>query len=523
MKRRILAILVVAAAVAASIGGAFAFSGEGAGRLFHMVGDPYPRITEQVFSYIEARYVVSDRASSRELLDGAFRALETQYPPVMIDPDGEGREVVVHVGEETKSVSVASSDSMQGAAAALNEVLGFVSDEMEETVPKDEVYYSALNGAVGELDPHSNVINPKQFKEFMIGTRGSFGGIGFVFGIRDGSMSIITPIEGTPAFRGGLRSGDKILFIDGEPTINMPVDIAANKMRGDPGTQVTLTIDREGWSEPKDFTFTREIIHVESVDSYVLNGDGEAPIVYAKVKNFQKNTTEELRKAIREAEAAHPDLAGIVLDLRNNPGGLLDQAIELSDGFMGRGVIVSTRGRTEDDSSRVEATDDEPISRQPLILLVNQGSASASEIVSGALRAQRAILIGSKTFGKGSVQKLFPLPDRGAFKLTVAQYLTANDVSIQSIGIQPDIALYGVSADAKFARVGKPPVHSQEKDLKNAFTDWGNASEKPWRELQYVNPNEDESSGDDELAEGEEPVEGHSKKDMRSFAELSLD
>jgi carboxyl-terminal processing protease len=524
LNKRILTILFAVAAAASSLGVAYSFSGEGAGRLFHMIGDPYPRITEQVFSYVESRYVVADRAGPRQLVEGVFRALETRFPPVMVNPEGDGKNhVVVYVGGRTKRVSTAGADTMNGAADVAEEVLSFVAEELKDTAKKDDVYYVGLNGAVAELDPHSNVINPKQFKEFMIGTRGSFGGIGFVFGIRDGNMSIITPIEGTPAERGGLRSGDRILFIDGEPTINMPVDVAANKMRGDPGTQVTITIERTGWTEPRDFTFTREVIHVDSVDSYVLKGDGQSPVVYAKVKNFQKDTTEELRKAIREAEGKNPDLAGIVLDLRNNPGGLLDQAIELSDGFMEKGVIVSTRGRNEEDSSRAEAVEDEPISRKPLVLLINQGSASASEIVSGALRSQRALIIGSKTFGKGSVQKLFPLPDRGALKLTVAQYLTANDVSIQSIGIQPDIFLYRASADRKNPRVGEPPEHSLEADLKNAFTDWGNASEKPWRQVQYVDEGADDGMmGEEEgMAEMDEEEGAEPRPPVKSFAELT--
>ncbi|MBE0617208.1 MAG: PDZ domain-containing protein, partial [Proteobacteria bacterium] len=468
--------------------------------LFHSLGDPFPRIVNQVFYHVEKKYVEPERASPRKLVEGALRALETQYPEVLVDIDEARGTAQVRVDEVFKDFDLAPAERFSTAADVLNTVLAFVAGNLGADVEKKDLYYVALNGALGVLDPHSNALSPKNFKEFMIGTRGSFGGIGFVFGIRDGDMVIITPIEGTPADRGGLKSGDKILFIDGEPTINMPVDVAASKMRGDPGTQVTLTLARDRWTEPKAITFTREIIHVDSVESYVLD-DPEAPVFYAKVKNFQKDTTEELRKAVAGAEAANKNLKGIVLDLRNNPGGLLEQAIELSDGFMDAGVIVSTRGPEDDANSRAEAKKDGLISRKPLVILVNQGSASASEIVAGALKSSRALVIGQKTFGKGSVQKLYPLTDGGALKLTVAQYLTPGDISIQSIGVAPDIAVYPVQTQAGKARLGPPPSHVEEADLENAFKEWGNSSDRQWAEIPYFEAARDE-------------------EDERSFAEL---
>ncbi len=493
------------------VSGAFAFDKTGTGRLYHFMGDPYPRIMLQAFAYIDRQYVDPERAEPKRLMAGAYKALETRFPPVIIDNDVESGIVNVKVGEASKQFSTSGADDINGVAKVINEVLGFLAEKLVDE-EKEDIYYAALNGAAGELDPHSNAITPKQFKEFMIDTRGSFGGIGFVFGIRDGQMMIITPIEGTPASRGGLSSGDRIIFINGEPTINMPTDVAASKMRGDPGTEVTLTIARDSWTEPRPLTFVREVIHVVSVEKYFLEkGEYEAPVLYLKVKGFQRETADQLKSAIREAEVAHPDMAGVVLDLRNNPGGLLDQAIELSDGFLEDGTIVSTKGR--EGEARSEATDDEPYTKKPLIILINQGSASASEIVSGALRPSRALLIGSKTFGKGSVQKLFPLPDRGGLKLTVAQYLTANDVSIQSIGIQPDIHLYSAAIEkATKLRIGPPGNHTNEADLENAFTDWGNASEEPWKQLQYLSIVK-EAHGD---------ASDESKPPEKSFAELTL-
>ncbi|MEW6488470.1 MAG: MXAN_5808 family serine peptidase [Thermodesulfobacteriota bacterium] len=497
MRRKISLVTLIAALVV--FGLITAFSGSTATAPFHSLGDPFPRVIHQVFYHVEKKYVEPERASPRKLVEGALRALETQYPEVLVDIDEAKSTARVRVDAVERTFDLAPASRFSAAADVLNTVLTFVSANLGTAVEKKTLYYFALNGALGVLDPHSNALSPKHFKEFMIGTRGSFGGIGFVFGIRDGDMTIITPIEGTPADRGGLRSGDRILYIDGEPTINMPVDVAANKMRGEPGTQVTLTLSREQWPEPRALTFTREIIHVDSVESYVLGGP-EAPVLYAKVKNFQKDTTDELRKAVAQAEAAHGNLRGIVLDLRNNPGGLLEQAIELSDGFMDAGVIVSTRGPESDANSRAEAKKDRLISRKPIVVLINQGSASASEIVTGALKGSRALVIGQKTFGKGSVQKLYPLTDGGALKLTVAQYLTPGDISIQSIGVQPDIAVYPVQVQAGKARLGAPPSHMEEAELENAFKEWGNASENHWAEIPFFEPVKEE--------------------DQRSFAEL---
>lgn len=497
---------------------AHSFQG-GMKKMYHMFGDPYPRVVLQAFAYMDKQYVDPSRVDPEKILKGAFKGLETRFPPVIIDTDAKAGVAVVRVADKQKEVPLGSPVNATEAAKPLNEVASFVADELKGKEERSDVFYAALNGAAAELDPHSNAIDPKQFKEFMVNTRGSFGGIGFVFGIRDGSMLIITPIEDTPAHRGGLKSGDRIILIDGEPTINMPTDVAASKMRGDPDTEVTLTIAREGWSEPRPFTFVREIIHVVSVQKYLLEEESQAPVLMVKIKNFQKDTAEQLRNAITEAERENPELAGVIIDLRNNPGGLLDQAIELSDGFMQEGTIVSTKGRGGEALERSLAVDDEPYTEKPLVILINQGSASASEIVSGALRAERALLIGTKTYGKGSVQKLFRLPDTGALKLTVAQYLTANDVSIQSIGIQPDILTYAAAVKPGRVRIGPPPTHNSEADLENAFTDWGNASEESWAEVQYFAPADEPSGhGADAMQAREEDIEPR-----KSFDELTMD
>ncbi|MBI5444695.1 MAG: PDZ domain-containing protein [Deltaproteobacteria bacterium] len=461
----------------------------GAAEIFHGA-DPYAKLTGQVFQNVEKRYVDPSRAVPKNLLKGAFKALEAQNPQVLINIDETRNEAVVRVDDSEKRFDLAPAGRMAGAGEVLNGILSYVAARIPEEadeVDKQDVYYAGINGALSALDPHSNALSPKVFKAFMASTRGSFGGIGFVFGLRDGDVAVIAPIEGTPASRAGLRTGDKILSIDGEPTMNMPVDTAMWKMRGDPGTQVSLLIARDGWSEPRAFTFTREMIHVESVESYVLNGDDGAPVVYVKVSQFQKETAEDVRKAVRDAEAKHRNLAGIILDVRNDPGGLLDEAVALADGLMDHGTIVHVRG--PEDEMRHTANGNSPgISKKPVILLVNQGSASASEIVAGALKSFRGLLIGQKTFGKGSVQKVTGLADGGALKLTVAQYLTPGDVSIQSIGVQPDVLTAPVQTVKGQLRLGQAPPHFAESELENAFKDWGNASEKPWREIQYLGP-----------------------------------
>lgn len=444
-----IALLLGAATLAAS------FTGSGKKKLFHSFGDPYPRIVHQVFYYVQKRYVEPDRVAPRDLLEGALEALEDRYPEVLTDLSPDGKAVTVRVDEAAKTFDLGRVTGFNRAADLLNTVLRFVNGRLGDEVEEKDVYYVALNGALEKLDPHSSVFSPRHFKEFMIGTRGTFGGIGFVFGIRDGEMTIITPIEGTPADRAGLRSGDKILYIDGEPTINMPVDVAANKMRGEPGTQVTLTIQREGWSEPRAITFTREIIHVDSVESYVLSGDGQAPVLYARVKNFQKNTTRELRRAVAEARKAHPDLAGIVLDLRNNPGGLLESAVRVASAFLKRGLVlyeVDGQGRRRDwPVQRVPVRTD-----LPMVVLVNGFTASGAEVVAGALQDHgRAVLVGEPTFGKGSVNLMRPLSNGGALFFTYAYWYTPSGRLLQFQGLEPDVPVRqpgGVQGDPQLER-----------------------------------------------------------------------
>ncbi len=430
-------------------------------------------VCNQAFMYIDAFYVDPKRVVPMKLLESAFRAVESQYPEVIVDLAPDKKMVTVRARGFDRSFDLSVLAGTADIARALDQVVGFVAERLGADVEKDKLLYLAVNGALRELDPHTNIFSTKHFKEFKTSTSGSFGGIGFTFNALDGELTIISPIPDTPAARAGLQSGDKIVFIDGVPTTNMSSDTAVGRMRGEPGTPVTLTVAREGWNEPRDFPIVREIIKIISVESRLLTGEDGPPVVYARVKNFQTDTSAELAAAIRKLET--PATAGVILDMRDNPGGLLDEAVKLADGFLEEGAIVSTRNRSGRGKVDAAGRFDRPFTRLPLILLVNRGSASASEIVSAALQDKRALLIGERTFGKGSVQQAFPLSDGGGVLLTVAQYLTPGEVSIQSIGVEPDIVLDPVLVSAERLQLAAVKSHMGESDLENAFSDWGNS------------------------------------------------
>jgi carboxyl-terminal processing protease len=475
-----------------------------------------PSLTHQVFRYVDWKYVDAERARPENLLRGAFKSLETRYPEILIDWDEDTGDLTVSVDEEKRRFTTEEELSTTASATLLEDILAFVSPRLEGVSDEEMVRYMTLNGALSELDPHSNVFGQKHYSDFKVRTSGSFGGIGFTFGIHEGDLTIISPIPDTPADRAGLRSEDRILLIDGVPTTNMSTDVAVSKMRGDPGSKVTLTIGREGWGEPKDFPIIREIIHIITVEEFVLKGDEETPVLYLSVKNFQENTSSELRKAIEENDSE--EIAGVIIDLRNNPGGLLSQAIEVSDGFLDEGVIVSTRGRDGKKYPRHASSTDTPFSRKPVVLLINRGSASASEIVAGALQDSRAIVLGRTSFGKGSVQQAYQLMDGGGLLLTVSSYLTPGDVSIQSIGIQPDLQVKPVEVAEGRLRFGSNRPHAGEEALRNAFTEWGNATRKAGSLIRYLN----EPSDPEENSRFKSPTPEEKKSALAGQFEVRL-
>ena len=318
------------------------------------------------------------------------------------------------------------------------EVFERVRAEYVDDVSDNSLVESAINGMLTSLDPHSNYLNTKNFNDMKVQTRGEFGGLGIEVSMENGLVKVVSPIDDTPAARAGLKPGDLITHLDGEPVQGMTLPEAVEKMRGPVSSEIKLTIRREG-RDPFDVKLTRATIKIQSVRSH-LEGEN---IGYIRVTTFNEQTDTGLNNAMKNLkQQAGNKLVGVVLDLRNNPGGLLDQAVSVSDAFLEKGEIVSTRGRRGEDAQRYNARAGDIAGGLPMVVLINGGSASASEIVAGALQDHhRAILLGTRSFGKGSVQTIIPLPGHGAMRLTTARYYTPSGRSIQAKGIDPDIVV----------------------------------------------------------------------------------
>ncbi|MBT3509991.1 MAG: S41 family peptidase [Nitrospina sp.] len=295
----------------------------------------------------------------------------------------------------------------------------------------------AIKGMVKSLDPHTSYLPPTSYKEMQVETTGKFGGLGIEISIRDGVLTVVSPIDDTPAFKVGIKAGDKIIKIEDESTLDMTLQDAVSRLRGETGSPINITIFRETFKAPKEFTIVRAIIKVRSVIHKLYKKD----IGYIKIRSFSKNTSVDLDKALGELEKK--EISKLILDLRNNPGGLLNQAVEVTDRFLNReNLIVYTKGRSDEQNMRFTSHDKVAGVAYPLIILVNSGSASASEIVAGALQdLNRAIILGTPTFGKGSVQTIIPLSDGSALRLTTARYYTPSGRVIQENGIEPDIII----------------------------------------------------------------------------------
>ncbi|CAN2039505.1 Carboxy-terminal-processing protease [Candidatus Magnetomoraceae bacterium gMMP-15] len=342
-----------------------------------------------------------------------------------------------------------------------SDVIDLVEKNYVDEVDTEKLIHSAIQGMVRSLDPHSAFMPPEAFEELQIDTHGEFGGIGIVITMKDDVLTVISPIEGTPAYRAGIKAGDKIIKVDGEPTRDLEMWEAVRKMRGPKGTSVIITIVRDNIKKPIDFSIVRDIIPIESVRSSVLE-DGYG---YLWVTNFRDKTTTDIELALQNMEAEQSPLKGLILDLRDNPGGLLDQAIKVTDLFIDEGDIVSIKGRSST-NTRVFSAGSNGIERNyPLVILINGGSASASEIVAGALQDhKRALILGTTSFGKGSVQTVEPLRDGYGLKFTIARYYTPNGRSIQAQGIIPDIIVKARFMEDESMDQG---ILLKEKDLKN--------------------------------------------------------
>jgi len=334
------------------------------------------------------------------------------------------------------------------------------SDYVEE--PTDEqLVEAAITGMLSALDPHSSYLNPRSFREMQVQTRGEFGGLGIEVTMENGLVKVVAPIDDTPAFRAGIEAGDIITHLDDEPVLGLTLDEAVKRMRGRVGSDIKLTVRRDS-RDPFDVTLTRAIIRIQSVRSHM-----EGKIGYVRVTQFNEQAKAGIERAVEKfREETGDGLQGIVLDLRNNPGGLLDQAVAVSDLFLDRGEIVSTRSRRPEDTQRFNARPGDIAQDMPIVVLINTGSASASEIVAGALQDHgRAIILGTKSFGKGSVQTIIPLAGgRGAMKLTTARYYTPSGRSIQQVGIVPDIEVRPARIETDLA-----PERRREADLRGAL------------------------------------------------------
>jgi carboxyl-terminal processing protease len=319
------------------------------------------------------------------------------------------------------------------------EIFAKIKNDYVEPIEDKELLENAIRGMLAGLDPHSAYLVPEDYKELQAGTSGEFGGLGIEVGMEDGFVKVISPIDDTPAYHAGVKAGDLVIRLDDTPVKGMALSDAVKIMRGKPGTDIVLTIVRDGENRPLNITITRDVIRVTSVKSRML----EPGYGYIRISQFQSRTGENLREALVKLEdEADGSLKGLVLDLRNNPGGVLSAAVSVSDAFLTDGIIVYTEGRLDDAKLKFNAKPADILDGAPLVVLVNGGSASASEIVAGALQDhQRAIIMGQKTFGKGSVQTILPMDNGSALKLTTAKYYTPSGVSIQATGISPDIKL----------------------------------------------------------------------------------
>ena len=310
-----------------------------------------------------------------------------------------------------------------------------VQEQYVEEVTDKELIESAISGMLQSLDPHSSYLSAESYKDMQVKTKGTFGGLGIEITMEDGVVKVVSPIDETPAALAGMQSGDLIIGINGESIRGLSINDAVSQLRGPIGSNVTITVVRNK-QEPFELVIKRDIIKIRSVRHNIINNVG-----YVRLTTFSETTTEGMKSSIKKIQGElGKNFQGLILDLRNNPGGLLNQSISVSDSFLDRGEIVSTKGRKNGDTSRVFAKKGDVINGKPLVVLINSGSASASEIVAGALKDHsRAIIIGTRSFGKGSVQSIIPLPGNGAMRLTTARYYTPSGVSIQAKGIEPDI------------------------------------------------------------------------------------
>jgi carboxyl-terminal processing protease len=371
--------------------------------------------------------------------------------------------------------SLSPTPISDGMLKVFAQALALIEQNYVEPKTTKQLVYGALNGAVGTLDPHSSFMTPDEFRELQIETKGQFSGIGIEITLKDGVLTVVSPIEGTPAYQAGIKAGDQIVKINGTPTKNITLMEAVKKIRGPKGSKVSLAINREGFKHPKDVVLTRRVIPIHSVKARIADGG----IGYIRITNFQDSTNHDLEAYLKKMKHRLVPFNGLILDLRNDPGGLLEQAVRVANEFLKSGLIVYTEGRTRNQNMRFYASPNDAVkvTHVPMVVLINQGSASASEIVAGALKdRKRALIVGTKSFGKGSVQTIIPLDDGSALRLTTALYFTPSGITINNKGIQPEVKV----AEKKL------PKHESLKQLRDELLTEHmhrqGLTDKPWNE-----------------------------------------
>jgi len=429
------------------------------------------RVLNAVIVHVKDHYVEPERVNPKRMLLAGLNAIQRSVAPVMIDYVEGAPTLTVRVNNQQRDFRVDDVRAPWDLSTHFRQIFAFLQQNLQGTdVDLHDIEYAAVNGMLRTLDPHTVLLTPEVYTEMRMTTRGEFGGLGIVISVRDGQLTIIRPMPGTPASGAGLARGDRVVKINEEATLNMPLNEAVSRLRGAPGSRVSVFVVREGangWTTPRRFDLVRAVIHIESVESRMLEGG----VGYIKIKSFQGNTFEDMQRALAQLHR-QGQMRGLVLDLRDNPGGLLDQAVRISDAFLTSGVIVTTSSndRSQRDVKEAVAEGTEP--NYPMVVLINGGSASASEIVAGALKNHdRALIVGQRSFGKGSVQVLYDYEEDGsALKLTIAQYLTPGDVSIQGVGITPDIAIDPMTVDAEDMDLTVDQGYLRESDLRSHLT-----------------------------------------------------
>lgn len=453
---------------------------------------PKSDLIPYVLQIIDRAYVDDKRIIPNEMLEGSLDRLSTSIAQVLTNVEEIGNDrlsIEISVDLYSKKFEYKKPKTVTELNNILQDIARFSKEHLEKEEKPENVDYALINGFLKKLDPHSFLLIPEVYSDFSTNTTGNFGGVGMMIGLREGKLTVIAPIDDTPASRAGLRAKDHIVQINDESTINMSTTEAVKRLRGEAGTTVEIHIMRKGLTSPKKYMITRAMIEIHSVESHVFKKD-QKRVGYLKVKTFQKNTLDEINKELEGMDYDLRDFMGLILDLRNNPGGLLDQAIRVSDRFIDHGEIVSTAGLDVNISRNVKSYDAHwfrTIADIPIIVLVNNGSASASEIVAAALKKnKRAVVIGMQTFGKGSVQQVIPLPGGAALKLTTSKYLTPGKISIQSVGVSPHIEVVPRYISPDLLRVIPSKEDQTERSLDNNFSEWGDRVEEADKTTFYL-------------------------------------